>query len=194
MVDDYDRGRRGEQANVNDWDAYRQGAAHQRSLDAMIVPTGHGPTITGEGWFLQTIVGIPFVVVGALLYPVTAAATLVVGLLCTRLMPLFGASGWQRWLAYVPMLVVFWIVMRWDQRAGERHAAYRRVRHVARLAAFAVVGYLLVGAYLHVPSASLPRLLGAVGGAGLGYVFLTYGGWQEFWHRTLTNFRLRPAD
>ena len=96
LADDFDKGRRGEWSNVADQREYDRGAAFQRGLNsAMWQPPANGPVITGEHWLLQGIVSIPFIVAGALLYPMTAASTLIATLLCTRLVPLFGSSaGW----------------------------------------------------------------------------------------------------
>jgi hypothetical protein len=204
MADDFEKGRRGEWSNVSDQREYDRGADFQRGLNTapMWGSQAGGPVITGEHWILQGIVSIPFIIVGALLYPITALLSLIVALLCTRLVPLFGpGAGWERFLAYIPMLVVFWVSMRWDQRLGQRNAGYRRVRHVARLVVFAFLGAAVTGMVWQTGSGSarqlitLPHAVGAAVGAALGHLFLTRGeGWRDFWHRTLTNFRLRPAD
>jgi hypothetical protein len=202
MVDDFEKGRRGEWSNVSDQREYDRGGAFQRGLNSapMFAQAG-GPVITGENSILQGIVSIPFVVVGTLLYPVTAVLTVIAALLCVRLVPLFGVgAGWVHYLAYLPMLVVFWSSMRWDQRMGERHAGYRRVRHFARLGVFAFVAAALMGMLWRMGSGSagqlmtLPHTVGAVVGVALGHLFLTRGdGWRDFWHRTLTKLRLRPV-
>jgi hypothetical protein len=203
MADDFEKGRRGEWSNVSNQQEYDRGVSFQRGLNAgpMWGPPAAGPVITGEHWLLQGIVSIPFILAGTLLYPITALASVIVALLCTRLVPLFGAgAGWQRFLAYLPVLAVFWISMRWDQGLGQRNAGYRRVRHVARLVLFALLGAAVTGMVWRTGSGSagqiitLPHAVGAAVGAGLGHLFLMRGqGWRDFWHRTLTNFRLRPA-
>jgi hypothetical protein len=203
MVDDFDKGRRGEWSNVSNQDEYNRGVAFQRGIrEQMWAPAANGPVITGEHWLLQGIVSIPFIVVGALLYPVTALISGIVGLLCMRLVPLFGPNpGWKALLAYIPMLAIFWISMRWDQRTGDRNASYRRIRHVARLVVFALLGAAVTGMFWRTGRENpgqiitLPHAVGTVAGVVLGHFFLTRGeGWRDFWHRTLTNFRLRPAD
>lgn len=205
MVDDFEKGRRGEWSNVSNQAEYDRGVAFQRALNASAAPMfgaqASGPVITGESSILQGLVSIPFVIAGTLLYPVTALVTLLAALLCVRLLPLFGPdAGVIKYLAFVPMLIVFWVAMRWDQRLGERNAGYRRIRHIARLFVFAFVTSVGVGLVWHMPGgtssqwATLPHLVGAVAGAILGHLFLTRGdGWRDFWHRTLANFRLRPA-
>jgi hypothetical protein len=202
MADDFDKGRRGEWSNVSNQQEYDRGAAFQRGLNTapMFSPQSHGPVITGESWLLQAIVSIPFVVIGTLLYPVTALLTVLAALLCVRLVPLFGAgAGWVHYLAYLPMLVVFWFSMRWDQRMGERHAGYRRVRHFTRLTVFAVLTAAVTGMVWRTGSGdvgqlvTLPHVVGTVVGVVLGHLFLTRGdGWRDFWYRTLAKFRLRP--
>ena len=203
MVDDFTKGRRGEWSNVSSQQEYDRGVAFQRGLDAtpMFAPSSGGPVITGESPILQGIVSIPFIVAGTLLYPLTALLTVMAALLCVRLVPFFGeGAGLVRYLAYVPMLVVFWFSMRWDQRMGERNAGYRRVRHFARLAVFAVVAAAVMGMVWRTGSErgsqlmTLPHVAGAIIGVALGHLFLTRGdGWRNFWHRTLTNFRLRAV-
>jgi hypothetical protein len=209
MADDFQKGTSNDSQNVSNFSEYYRGEQYQRAANEpgsngsphgsggpMFVGPGQGIVITGEHWILQGIVSIPFVIAGTARYPITAALTVVVGLLCDRLVPLFGVHAtWERFLAYIPMLVVFWISMRWDQRMGMRNATYRRLRHGARLVVFALLGYALVGAWKGGPSLALPRMGGVVIGAALGHWFLLRGeGWREFWHRTLTNFRLRPAS
>ncbi|MEO7456467.1 MAG: hypothetical protein ABIY52_09410 [Gemmatimonadaceae bacterium] len=203
MVDDFEKGRRGESANISDQREYDRGVSFQRGLNAapMRSPTASGPVITGESPLLQGLVCIPFIVVGTLLYPVTALLSVVAALVCTRFVPLFGpGAGLVRFLAYIPMLVVFWISMRWDQRTGQRNAGYRRVRHAARLVVFAFLGAVVTGMLWRTSGGSagqfitLPHMVGTAAGAVLGHFFLVYGeGWRDFWHRTLTTFRLRPA-
>jgi hypothetical protein len=202
MVDDFDKGRRGEWSNVSNQQEYDRGVAFQRGLNAapMFASPSGGPVITGESPILQGLASIPFLVVGTLLYPVTALLTVIAALLCVRLVPLFGAgAGMVRYLAYLPMLVVFWFSMRWDQRMGERNAGYRRVRHFARLAVFAVLAAAVTGMVWRTGSGSetqlltLPHVAGLLVGVVLGHLFLTRGdGWRDFWYRTLAKFRLRP--
>ncbi|MEO8562882.1 MAG: hypothetical protein ABI601_12445 [bacterium] len=207
MSDDFQKGTLNDSSNVSNHSEFYRGQEYQRAANeprtygsphgtgGVVSFPGGGITITGEHWILQGIASIPFIIVGTALYPVTAVVTVVAGLLCNRLVPLFGAGAtWQRFLAYIPMLVVFWISMRWDQRFGQRNAAYRRVRHTARLAVFALLGYWLAGKAFGGSSVTLPRIGGLVAGVALGHWFLMRGeGWREFWHRTLTNFRLRPT-
>ncbi|HEY4304724.1 MAG TPA: hypothetical protein VGM82_09665 [Gemmatimonadaceae bacterium] len=204
MADDFEKGRRGEWSNVSDQREYDRGVAFQRGLNTspMFAPPANGPVITGESPILQAIVCVPFVVAGTLLYPVTALLTVVAALLCVRLVPLFGpGAGMVRYFAYLPMLVVFWVSMRWDQRMGQRNAGYRRARHFARLVVFALVVAAVTGAVWRTNSGgagqliTLPHLVGAVVGAALGHLFLTRGdGWRSFWYRTLATFRLRAAS
>ncbi|MDQ6827796.1 MAG: hypothetical protein M3081_02910 [Gemmatimonadota bacterium] len=212
MSDDFYKGTRNDQSDVSNHSEFYRGEQYQREANAPRSTTsphgsalpnfgssGGGMVITGESPILKAIVSIPFLIVGTTLYPVTAALTIVAGLLCVRLVPLFGPNAtWTRWLAYLPMLVVFWFCMRWDQRMGERHQLYRRIRHVARLVVFALIGYALAGRFMPAPggqSITLPKVAGALAGAALGHWFLMRGeGWRNFWHRTLALFRLMPAS
>jgi hypothetical protein len=202
-MSDFDKGRRNDTSNVSDWREFEAGRAHQKNLNAMadggLASPGRGMVITGESPILQFIVRIPFLLAGTLLYPLTFAVALVAGLLCVRLVPLFGAdAGWQRLLAFVPVLAVFWFCLRWDVRLGERNPAYRRVRHVARILLFAALGYWASGVLPMGDAAAGPlsawRLGGAVAGAVLGYLMLRADGWRNFWYATLAAFRIRSND
>jgi hypothetical protein len=205
-MSDFDKGRQNDSSNVSNWREFEEGRAHQKNLDALrdsglggsaLGGPGRGMVITGESPFLQFIVRIPFLMAGTLLYPVTFAVTLVAGLLCVRLVPVLGAdAGWQRLLAFVPLLVVFWFCMRWDVRLGERLPAYRRVRQGARLLVFAALGYaasemLPLGKGGAGGPFSMVHMGGAVAGAVLGYFMLRAPAWRNFWYVTLATFRIR---
>ena len=201
MVDDFEKGRRGESANVSDQREYDRGRAFQRALDAppMLAPPANGPVITGESPILQGIVSVPFLMAGTLLYPVAAVATGISALLCVRLMPLVGpGGGWMQYFAFVPMLVVFWFSMRWDRRLGERHAQYRQMRHASRVIVFAIAGAALAALAWDSGGrglVTLPHVAGAIIGAAAGQLLLTRGdGWRAFWYRTLDRFRLRDRQ
>jgi hypothetical protein len=215
VSDDFEKGMRGDSQNISNYGEYNRGEQYQRDANAaaqhngqmrsphgfspMVAPTGTGPVITGENAILQTLVSVPFLLVGTLLYPVAAVLTLLAALLCARLLPLFGPdAGWTRVLAYVPMLAVFWFSMRWEVRAGERYSAYRRGRSVLRLVVFAVLGFALAGALMKARNAStfaglpvtLPSVGGAIVGVAFGYWMLRHDGWHDFWERTLAKFRI----
>ena len=208
MSGDFNSGMQNNTSNVGNWAEWERGKAYQDAANAINNGVksdsphatgiswgvgGSGGVISGDNPVMQFIASIPFIVVGTVLYPITAVASVVAALLCTRLLPLFGA-GWERWLAYVPALVVFWFCMRWDVRAGQRSAAYRRARHVARILAFAPLGYVVVGRFVARDSAEISQLIGAVVGAGLGHLFLTRGeAWRDFWYRTLARLRIHAA-
>ena len=204
-MSDFDKGRNNDSSNVSNWREFERGREHQKNLNAMaaggLATEARGMTITGESPILQFIVRIPFLLVGTLLYPVTFAVTLVVGLLCVRLMPIVGADGsWQRLIAFVPTVLVLWLCMRWDVRFGERHHGYRRVRHVFRIGVFGALGYEAARFF---PGASataaahpfsLIHIGGALVGATLGYFMLRADGWRDFWYTTLAAFRMRAES
>lgn len=213
MSSDFEKGTRNDSQDVGNQSEYYRGQMYQRDANAVrgptsgshssgfiVAPSGQGMVITGENPILQAIVSIPFLIIGLALYPVTAAATILAGLLCVRLTPMFGAGAtWERWLAYLPMLVVFWVVMRWDVRMAVRNTTYRRVRHGARLLVFAFIGYAIAGYFASSGRVdalfTLPKVAGLFVGAALGHWFLERGdGWRDFWYRTLTTFRLKPAN
>ena len=205
-MDDFDKGRRNDSSNVTNWQEFERGQQAQRNVNqagAMFsAPAGGGMVITGESPVLQFLASIPFVVAGVFLYPITLAVTGVAALCCMRLVPLFGVNAtWQRLLAYVPLLVVFWLAMRWEVRFAERQPAYRRARHVLRVILFVAAVYFLTDAVLSWRGAQLNqpfsvfRIAGAVVGAVFGHWFLTgTGGWRDFWYRTLARFRIRAAE
>jgi hypothetical protein len=210
MSDDFQKGMMNDTSNVSNFSEFERGRNYQLNANAAndrgastphsagfaFVSNGPAWVITGENPILQFIVSIPFILAGTLLYPLTAIATLIAVLLCVRLVPMFGAGAtWERWLAYVPALVVFWCCMRWDIRAGTRNRTYRRGRHAARVLVFAALGYAIASMFAKTRGMTAFMPLGsAVVAAALGHWFLMRSqGWRDFWHRTVARLRL-PAE
>jgi hypothetical protein len=212
MSDDFQKGMRNDTSDVSNFAEFERGRNYQLDAnarsDGLQTKSPHSPgivfasnspqwVISGTNPILQFIVCIPFILVGMLLYPITAAATLIATLLCTRLVPLFGAGAtWERALAFIPALVVFWFCMRWDVHTGDRNRTYRRARHVARVLVFGALGYAIAERFIAPRGSvmSIPRLGGAGVGLLLGHLFLVYGhGWRDFWHATLARMRIQAA-
>jgi hypothetical protein len=107
MSDDFYKGMRNDSSDVSNHAEFNRGLNYQLDANAAKAPTagphgsggisivsrGPGLVITGEHWILRSIASIPFLVIGTLLYPITAALTVVAGLLCVRLVPLFGPDA-----------------------------------------------------------------------------------------------------
>ena len=198
-MSDFKKGTRNDSSNVVDWREFERGQQHQRNLDSFQNSFGgfggnaSGMVITGENPFLQFLVRVPFLVIGALLYPMTFVFTLLIFLLSARLAALFGTeTSWLKLLSYIPAVGALWFFLRWDVRMNERHPMYRRTVHIVRVLVFGILGYEIVGLISSQREVSTLRcLMSAVAFATLGYFMLRSERWREFWYVTLDAFRIR---
>ncbi|MEP7118673.1 MAG: hypothetical protein ABI880_13875 [Acidobacteriota bacterium] len=145
----------------------------------------------GHATFMVALIGLALM---PWLYPLLTGAALAVAFVGEQIADGMGLSG----LAYAgltaaPALVVFVLGMRIEQRLGT-FAPYRWLRHVLRVAAPALLLYVMVGDEMGTPGGS-SFLGGAIAVMAIAQVALWAAGWvRTNWHASLRAMRMRAES